>query len=76
MAPILDAHTVERGDPEGHPPDLLVDYASKVAASLLVVGTSSRGEFASLILGSTSHRTIPLAKCDVLVVKAKRAHES
>jgi nucleotide-binding universal stress UspA family protein len=40
-----------------------------VNASVLVMGTRGRGEFASLILGSTSHRAIQLATCDVLIVK-------
>jgi nucleotide-binding universal stress UspA family protein len=62
--------TVERVDLDGYPPDLLVAYASQKGASLLVVGTRGRGEIASLILGSTSHRSIHLAGCDVLVVKA------
>lgn len=62
--------TVERVDLDGYPPDALVAYAAEVDASLLVVGTRGRGEFASLILGSTSHRAIHLAPCDVLVVKA------
>jgi nucleotide-binding universal stress UspA family protein len=61
---------IERVDLEGYPPDVLVDYASQVEAELLVVGTRGRGEIASLILGSTSHRAIHLATCDVLVVKA------
>lgn len=56
-------------DLEGYPPDTLVEYASDVDASLLVVGTRGRGELASLILGSTSHRAIQLSACDVLVVK-------
>jgi len=60
---------VERVDLEGYPPDVLVRYASEQEASLLIVGTRGRGEFASLILGSTSHRAIHLAECDVLVVK-------
>ena len=62
---------VERVDLEGYPPDTLVAYAGEAGASLLVVGTRGRGEFASLILGSTSHRAIHLAECDVLVVKPK-----
>jgi nucleotide-binding universal stress UspA family protein len=61
---------VEKVDLEGYPPDTLVVYAGDVAASLLVVGTRGRGDFASLILGSTSHRAIHLSECDVLVVKA------
>jgi nucleotide-binding universal stress UspA family protein len=60
---------IERVDLEGYPPDTLVAYADEVGASLLVVGTRGRGELASLILGSTSHRAIHLSRCDVLVVK-------
>ena len=67
---------IERVDLEGYPPDVLVDYANEMEASLLVVGTRGRGEFASLILGSTSHRAIHLARCDVLVVKATEAADS
>jgi nucleotide-binding universal stress UspA family protein len=67
---IGDAGTgVERVDLEGYPADALVDYADEVGADLLVVGTRGRGEFASLILGSTSQRAIHVATCDVLVVK-------
>ena len=58
----------KRIDLQGYPPDLLPDYAHRVDADLVVVGTRGRGDFASLILGSTSHRTIQLAGCDVLVV--------
>jgi nucleotide-binding universal stress UspA family protein len=62
---------VTKVDLDGYPPDMLVSYATDIAASLLVVGTRGRGEFASLILGSTSARAIHLARCDVLVVKPK-----
>jgi nucleotide-binding universal stress UspA family protein len=62
--------TITRVDLSGYPSDTLVSYASNIGASLLVVGTRGRGDFASLILGSTSHRAIHLAQCDVLVVKA------
>jgi nucleotide-binding universal stress UspA family protein len=61
--------SVSRVDLDGYPPDALVGYAEEVAASLLVVGTRGRGEIAALFLGSTSHRAIHLAKCDVLVVR-------
>ncbi|HUG08222.1 MAG TPA: universal stress protein [Acidimicrobiia bacterium] len=63
--------SVERVDLEGYPPEALVRYANDVSASLMVVGTRGRGEIASLVLGSTSHRAIHLAECDVLVVKAR-----
>ena len=65
----------ERVDLEGYPPDTLVTYANDVGATLLVVGTRGRGEIASLFLGSTSHRAIHLAECDVLVVKGTPARE-
>lgn len=64
---------IERVDLEGYPPDTLVDYVQNVGADLLVVGSRGRGELAALILGSTSHRAIHLAPCDVLVVKPSHA---
>lgn len=78
LDPIINgaAIDIKRVDLEGYPPDVLVDYASGQEASLLVVGTRGRGELASLILGSTSHRAIQLAECDVLVVKPKQADEA
>lgn len=66
---------IERVDLEGYPPDSLVRYANDVGASLLVVGTRGRGDFASLVLGSTSHRAIHLSEGDVLVVKAPQSSE-
>jgi nucleotide-binding universal stress UspA family protein len=56
-------------DLDGYPPDALVRYANEQDACLLVVGTRGRGDFASLILGSTAHRAIQLARCDVLIAK-------
>lgn len=64
---------IERVDLEGYPPDTLVDYVKNIDAELLVVGSRGRGELAALILGSTSHRAIHLAPCDVLVVKPSHA---
>ena len=60
---------VERVRLDGYPPDTLVAYANDVSAELVVVGTRGRGEFASMVLGSTSHRALHIANCDVLVVK-------
>lgn len=60
---------IERVDLEGYPPDALVAYVKNVKAGLLIVGTRGRGELASMVLGSTSHRAIHLSPCDVLVVK-------
>jgi nucleotide-binding universal stress UspA family protein len=47
----------------------LVDYTKNVTAKRLIIGTRGRGEVAALVLGSTSHRALHLARCDVLVVK-------
>lgn len=71
MRPIIDsaAVTVHGIDLEGYPPDALVAHADAVDARLLVVGTRGRGEIASLLLGSTSHRVVNHAPCDVLVVR-------
>lgn len=60
---------IEKVSLDGYPPDRLVGYANEIEAVLLVVGTRGHGELASLVLGSTSHRAIHLAECDVLVVK-------
>lgn len=60
---------VSRVDLEGHPADALVGYAEEVGAALVVVGNRGRGEFASLVLGSTSHRVVNQATCDVLIAK-------
>ncbi len=70
--PVMDALDVpvEKVELEGYAPDQLVEYATKVDADLLVVGTRGRGGLTSLVLGSTSHRAIHEASCDVLVVKS------
>ncbi len=69
QVPETDRVAVTRVDLEGYPPDTLIDQVKESGASLLVIGTRGRGEFASLILGSTSHRALHLSPCDVLVVK-------
>ena len=69
--PILqEASTqVKQVDLTGYPADALVEYAEGVGAELIVIGSRGRGELAALFLGSTSHRILHLAHCDVLVVK-------
>lgn len=71
MKPIMDPSpvTVRGIDLEGYPPDALVGHATAVKADLMVVGTRGRGELASLLLGSTSHRVVNHAPCNVLVVR-------
>ncbi|HKZ28071.1 MAG TPA: universal stress protein [Acidimicrobiia bacterium] len=69
--PLLEETSVQvkRVDLTGYPADALVEYARGVGADLIVVGSRGRGELAALFLGSTSHRVLHLAHCDVLVVK-------
>lgn len=71
IGPVLDAATVstKRVDLEGYPPDALIEYAERVDADLLVVGSRGRGDLASLLLGSVSHRVVNRATCDVLVAR-------
>jgi nucleotide-binding universal stress UspA family protein len=71
MRTVMDASpvTVHGIDLEGYPPDVLVAHADAVDADLVVVGTRGRGELASLLLGSTSHRVVNHAPCNVLVVR-------
>lgn len=71
--PVLSACSQEitRVDLDGYPPDALVDYADEIDADLIVVGSRGRGHLASLVLGSTSHRVVNHAACDVLVVRGR-----
>ncbi|GBD84299.1 stress response protein NhaX [bacterium BMS3Abin02] len=70
--PVIEGAPVdmERVDLDGYPADAIVEYAKKVKADLIVVGSRGRGELAALVLGSTSHRIVHISPCDVLVVKA------
>ena len=63
---------VERVNLEGYPPDVLVEYANEKGADLIMVGSRGRGDLASLVLGSTSHRVVNHASCDVLVVRERQ----
>jgi nucleotide-binding universal stress UspA family protein len=71
IRPVLDASEAVTTlvDLEGYPSDALVEYAEEVGAGLIVVGSRGRGDLASLVLGSTSHRVVNQASCDVLVAK-------
>jgi len=77
VGPLLDgcSQPVQRLDLEGYPPDVLVDHAEECGADLIVVGSRGRGDLASLVLGSTSHRVVNHASCDVLVARARDGEE-
>ena len=59
-----------RVDRVGYPVSEIVDYAREIAPQLIVIGTRGRGDFVSLVLGSTSNGVIQQAPCDVLVVRS------
>jgi nucleotide-binding universal stress UspA family protein len=69
IGPVLEGVDVpvRRVDLEGYPSDTLVSYAAEVGAAMIVVGSRGRGDLASLVLGSTSHRVVNHATCDVLI---------
>jgi nucleotide-binding universal stress UspA family protein len=69
IAPLMEGTNARRVDLEGYPPDALIQYAKATSADLIVVGSRGRGDLASLLLGSTSHRVVNNAPCDVLVVR-------
>ncbi len=60
---------VEEHSVRGYPPDVLIDFAAEHGCDLAVVGSRGRSELASFFLGSTAHRVLHFAHCDVLVVK-------
>lgn len=70
--PQLEAAGLEwvRVDLTGYPPSTITEYAKDIGASMIVLGTRGRGDFTSLVLGSTSHGVIHDSPCDVLIVKA------
>ena len=53
---------------EGRPADMLMDYARRARASLLVVGMGSRGTLAELFFGSTAHHLLHHALRPVVAV--------
>ncbi len=63
----------DRADLRGHPATEIVAYAADQTAELIIIGNRGRGDFASLMLGSTSHAVIHDAPCDVIVVRGPGA---
>lgn len=73
VAAALEGTDVEwvQVDLNGYPPDEVVEYARRIEADLIVVGSRGYGDLKSLLLGSTSHRVSHLSPCDVLIVKTR-----
>jgi nucleotide-binding universal stress UspA family protein len=66
---IPDAVDVTLVGRNGYAGDTIADYASEVGADLIVMGSHGWGAVKSAVLGSTSHRVLQQAHCDVLVVR-------
>ncbi len=68
--PVIEkcSQPVKKVELEGYPPDGVLTYASDVDADVIVVGSRGLGDFRSMMLGSTSHKIIQGADCDVLVI--------
>ena len=47
----------------------IVDLSKKGRFDMIVIGSRGRGKLKEMVLGSTSHKVLHLAKCSVLVVK-------
>lgn len=54
---------------EGPPADTLLEYATKVGADLIAVGSRGLSTFKSMLLGSVSAKLVHESKIPVLVVK-------
>jgi nucleotide-binding universal stress UspA family protein len=51
----------------------ILDLAESLPADLIVMGTQGRTGLKHVLLGSVAERTVRLAPCPVLTVKAKTA---
>ena len=54
---------------EGQPTDVICEYADKIDADLIVMGTHGREGLSSFLLGSVAERTQRRAPCSVLTVR-------
>ncbi len=54
---------------EGSPADAILDYAQKIQADMIVVGSRGLSTFKGLLLGSVSAKLVRESKLPVLVVK-------
>jgi nucleotide-binding universal stress UspA family protein len=53
-----------------HPVTAILEWADKIGADLIVMGSRGRSGLANVMLGSVAARTLRLARCPVLTVKA------
>lgn len=67
--PAAASLTIVKTNVRGYPPDALLDYADEHNAEMIVLGSRGRSELAAFFLGSTGHRVLHFAPCDVHIVK-------
>ncbi len=56
------------------PPQAIIEMAEDIGADLIVMGTRGLTGFKHLMLGSVAERTVRLAPCPVLIVKAEESN--
>ncbi|MBI4444973.1 MAG: universal stress protein [Acidobacteria bacterium] len=70
-AKLREGLTVKTEVVSGSPPHALAEYAKRVEADLIVVGTHGRKGLTRVLLGSTAEALLREAPCKVLVSKHK-----
>jgi len=55
----------------GQPRDVLLEYADRVRADIVVMGAVGRSALKRFVIGSTAERVLDELQCDVVVVKAE-----
>ncbi|MFQ5468207.1 MAG: universal stress protein [Kiloniellaceae bacterium] len=53
----------------GHPARIIVNFAERAGADLIVIGSRGLGDIGGAFLGSVSHKVSSLAKCACLMIK-------
>lgn len=68
---VLEGHDLDvtRATARGYPPDAILDYAEEHDPDLIILGSRGRSELAAFLMGSTGHRVLHYAPCDVMIVK-------
>jgi nucleotide-binding universal stress UspA family protein len=63
----------QTGSTEGNPGDEIIDYATKIGADLIVMGTHGRGGLERVLLGSVAEKVLRGSSCPVLVVPVRQS---
>ena len=55
----------------GHPSGVIAETAEEIGCQLIVMGTRGNSGLSHVLLGSVAERTLRMAPCSVLAVKAE-----